>query len=126
MSSYRERIGAIPGGRAKGVKVRKSARILRAKQEAREAEKEAARKKRIDGILDRSRKQREAIGRRHLKLLKHKAEQEFVGAGGDPDDFEDEWPGLRDDLIRSNVTANLRAHFDAGKPRPMTGPRKGM
>lgn len=117
MSGYRERTGISQGGRARVS--RKHVKAIRAKAEAREAEKESARKARLDKVLDRSRKQREEIGRRKLALLKNKAEKAFVSGGGDPDDFEDEWPEIRDDLIRSNVKANLRDHFDAGKPRPV-------
>lgn len=40
-----------------------------------------------------------------LRLLKNRAEQEFVKAGGDPDDFEDAWDGgLKEKLLIERVS----------------------
>jgi len=40
---------------------------------------------------------------RTLRLMKRRAEQEFIAAGGDPDDFEDAWPKLKEELLKDAV-----------------------
>ena len=68
---------------------KKTAASLRRLQEAREAEREEAQKQTRKKLEDRhlARVKSEAT----LRLLKNRAEQEFVKAGGAPEDFESAW-----------------------------------
>jgi len=83
------------------------AKDLRELGKIREEEKEAyfeERRKEIYGRHDdRVRAEAEAT----LRLMKRRAEQEFIKAGGDSNDFESEWPELKKALIRNRIKDSL-------------------
>ena len=84
---------------------KKTAASLRRLQEARDAEREEAQKQTRKKLEDRhlARVQSEAAAT--LRPLKNRAEQEFVKAGGDPDDFKSAWDGgLKEKLLIERVS----------------------
>ena len=84
---------------------KKTAASLRRLQEAREAEREEAQKQTRKKLEDRHLARVKSEAAATLRLLKNRAEQEFVKAGGDPDDFKSAWDGgLKEKLLIERVS----------------------
>lgn len=78
---------------------------LRFLTEHEEAEREEERKKRLAEIQGRSSERVKAEAKATLRLLKNRAEQEFVKAGGDIADFQSLWDsGLKEKLLIEHVS----------------------
>lgn len=75
--------------------------------EIREEEREEVRKAKLDKIYARHNDRVKAEAEQTIRLMKRRAKLEFSAAGGDPDDFESEWPEMKKALIRNRIKDSL-------------------